>query len=660
MAMSLITPCLAPLLAIASLISPVSEPASYRRYRMFELAILADVVVSGEIIEVGPKTFDFAVEEWIVGGKASGKLCVQRFKNWTCHYRWTEYAPGQRLLLFLRRDAQTPRVLGILGAGDEGEMPFVGDHVITHDAHGYRVRGYDVATYQAAGGSISGSMMPFRELASAIQGFRANYSWSKANDGWPIATVGPRGSMEEVEAFAQTSKLALHLHDEARSSTQWTGTREEAAASLQAGSLRRILASEHGYSGRSRLAPGREPDPFGSELQSNFGAATAFVGDIDGDGTLDLAVGAPRDSYLGHFHGAVWILMLERDGRVRASTEIREQLAGFSPSMNEFAALGTALTPLGDLNGDSIPDLAVGAPGWEGATESRGGVWVLFLKRDGSVAREVELGSLQPMSAVGVGPGSGIGESLAHLGDLDGDGALELAIGQDPDFDLARKSGRSVFIVSLERDATVRRVRRIHDRTDGFSSEYSWFGDALAGIGDVDGDGTRDLAIADTYDHDGGQVRGCVWVVFLAPDATVKSKQKISDWAGGFEGALVDWARFGASLAGPGDIDGDGIPDLLVGSSEAIWTLLLRRNGTVRDYRRAAIADKTSGPLDLHGSISYAGGSPDDPRPRLAVGGSLRGEGPKEGDGTQLNRMAPADAVVWWLTVQKNGRLAAW
>ena len=110
------------------------------------------------------------------------------------------------------------------------------------------------------------------------------------------------------------------------------------------------------------------------------------------------------------------------------------------------------------------------------------------------------------------------------------------------------------------------------------------FGSSTPSLGDLDGDGVGDLAVGARNDDDGGDRRGAVWMLFLNPDGTVKSHQKISDHEGGFTGILDDVDRFGISVASLGDLDGDGVIDLAVGADRdddggidrgAVWVLFL-------------------------------------------------------------------------------------
>ena len=93
-----------------------------------------------------------------------------------------------------------------------------------------------------------------------------------------------------------------------------------------------------------------------------FGSSVTSLGDLDGDGVGDLAVGAIRDDDGGINRGAVWVLFLDTDGRVKSHQKISNTEGGFTGVLNDGDAFGHSLASLGDLDGDGVVDLAVGAP----------------------------------------------------------------------------------------------------------------------------------------------------------------------------------------------------------------------------------------------------------------------------------------------------------
>jgi hypothetical protein len=132
-----------------------------------------------------------------------------------------------------------------------------------------------------------------------------------------------------------------------------------------------------------------------------FGRAVTSLGDLDGDGVTDLAVGAPGPAYSSG--NAVHVLFLNTNGTVKSHQLIT--------GVNRF---GSSVGSLGDIDGDGVTDLAVGA-----ADTRTGTVELLFLTANGT-----ERSRGQIASNVG-----GYGTSVASLGDLDGDGLTDLAIG---------------------------------------------------------------------------------------------------------------------------------------------------------------------------------------------------------------------------------------
>jgi len=347
-----------------------------------------------------------------------------------------------------------------------------------------------------------------------------------------------------------------------------------------------------------------------------FGVSAAPL-DLDGDGRPELAVGAYAD---GGDEGAVWLLSLHPDGTVAASHKLR--LAGAEAGDH----VGTALATVGDLDGDGIAELAVGADRDDDGGTDRGAVTLLFLDAAGDVRQSQKISSTTGGLSDGPADGDLFGHSVAALGDVDGDGTPDLAVGGD-DADDGGPSRGAVWVLFLNTDGTVRATQRISDTAGGFTGvldDVDLFGQAVAGPGDLDGDGTPDLAVSATLDDDGGDARGAVWVLFLNADGTVREHQKISDTAGGFAGPLHDGDLFGSSLAAPGDVDGDGTPDLLVGANRddtdgdnhgTGWLLALRPDGTVRQASRLSAATAGSadagdewGPLATLGDLDGDGG----------------------------------------------------
>ena len=117
-----------------------------------------------------------------------------------------------------------------------------------------------------------------------------------------------------------------------------------------------------------------------------FGFSVASLGDLDGDGVGDFGgVGAHFDDDGGQDGGAVWILFLNTDGTVKSHQKISDTAGGFTGSLDDHDLFGRSVASLGDLDGDGVTDLGVGAIWDDDGGENRGAVWILFLNADGTV-----------------------------------------------------------------------------------------------------------------------------------------------------------------------------------------------------------------------------------------------------------------------------------
>ena len=350
--------------------------------------------------------------------------------------------------------------------------------------------------------------------------------------------------------------------------------------------------------------------------RDRFGKSVAQLTDIDGNGVVDLAVGAWGDDDGGNEAGAIWLLFLNRNGTVRGHQKISAFEGGFTGSLDKWDIFGTAVTSIGDLNGDGRSDIAVGAPGDDDGGSTRGAVWVLFLEADGRVGSHQKISDTQGGFEGKLVDYAEFGASVVSMGDLNGDGIIELAIGSPHDADGGYQTG-AVWVLSVNQDGTVRSHQKISDLAGNFGGELhdqDFFGFGVAAIGDLDQDGVSDLVVGAPGDDDGGFRHGAIWIMFLNSDGTVKQHQKISDTQGGFMGELEYNEWFGASVASCGDLNGDGISDIAVGapgrgsrSHGAVWILFLNASGTVQSHVLISDAEGGfEGTLDPDGGLGWS------------------------------------------------------
>jgi len=260
----------------------------------------------------------------------------------------------------------------------------------------------------------------------------------------------------------------------------------------------------------------------GSIPGDRFGASVARAGDLDADGVDDLLVGSPRSSTGGlQTNGGVKVYSL-------ASGVERFEIGGDSA----FDQFGAAVAAAGDVNGDGIPDLLAASPGGD---PSAGSV---------SVLSGVDGGVIQLM--VGDSAGDAFGRSIAAAGDVDADGFPDWIVGA-PDADIPAKSAGLARVFSGATGTVLFDLRG--------TAFIDRLGTAVAGAGDVDGDGHGDVMVGAPL-ADGGAFNG--------GEATVVSGASgvslWSVWGTGPADQLGFW------VAGVGDANGDGLSDVAVGA----------------------------------------------------------------------------------------------
>ena len=132
--------------------------------------------------------------------------------------------------------------------------------------------------------------------------------------------------------------------------------------------------------------------------------------------------------------GAVHILLLNSDGTVKSSQEISDTQGNFD-ALNENDIFGIDLVNLSDINNDGITDIAVGAHGDSENGLSRGAVYILFLNSDGTVKDSQKISSTEGNFKEILDPYDAFGRAISNIGDFDGDGVSDIAVGAYHDDD---------------------------------------------------------------------------------------------------------------------------------------------------------------------------------------------------------------------------------
>lgn len=337
---------------------------------------------------------------------------------------------------------------------------------------------------------------------------------------------------------------------------------------------------------------------FGQSTGDESGGAVASAGDINGDGIDDLIIGAPQQGNLGTgdpdlLAGRTYV-MFGRVGGPITSVDlgaIADGTNGFvidgQSGTDTFS--GQSVASAGDINGDGLDDLVIGVPyavGAGGLPLAAGRSYVLFGSNTGFSA-SISLPSL----AAGIGgfviygeDGSDLsGWSVTSAGDINGDGHDELIIGAPHAASAgnARSLAGDSYVVFGHAGGFGAGIHLsdIAAGTGGFVVHGQEFhdesGTSVASAGDVNGDGFDDLIIGAPGGDaaaNGKSGAGDTYVVFGKAGGFGASLD-LTQIAGGIGGFVIFGQDItdgsGISVSGAGDINGDGIDDLLIGANHA-------------------------------------------------------------------------------------------
>ena len=312
----------------------------------------------------------------------------------------------------------------------------------------------------------------------------------------------------------------------------------------------------------------------GESNGGDSGYSVSSAGDVNGDGLDDLMISA---IYANSNAGESYIVFGKQDNAVINLSAIAAGKGGFvvnGESANDYS--GHSVSSAGDVNGDGLDDLIVGAYLATPSGKSQAGKsYVVFGKKDNTNAIElsaIAAGGTGGFVINGESMGDFSGHSVSNAGDVNGDGLDDLIIG-------TYGAGKS-YVVFGKQDNIAINLSDIVAGTGGFvingesahdESAHDYSGYSVSSAGDVNGDGLDDLIVGARKANPSGKLNaGKSYVVFGKQDNTAINLSDIVAGTGGFviNGELAG-DESGYSVSSAGDVNGDGLDDLIVGAREA-------------------------------------------------------------------------------------------
>ncbi|MCB1162697.1 FG-GAP repeat protein, partial [bacterium] len=277
-----------------------------------------------------------------------------------------------------------------------------------------------------------------------------------------------------------------------------------------------------------------------NQMSSDWGAALAWAGDVNGDGYSDLLISAPYYTGGYDFEGIVALYPGSADG---PSTTPAWIVYG-----DQYGAeLGLSVASAGDVNGDGYADVILGAPGVDTGNADAGQVFVYY----GSSAG---LSSTPDWTAVGDRPQALFGASVSTAGDVNGDGYADVIIGASEFPDGQFQEGGAFVYLGSATGLADSPAWSVESDLDG-----AHLGCAVSTAGDVNGDGYSDVIVG-AQDFSSGVPNEGRAFLYLG-SAAGPSPSYVWFAEGGTTGA-----QFGHAVASAGDVNGDGYADVAIGA----------------------------------------------------------------------------------------------
>jgi len=268
-----------------------------------------------------------------------------------------------------------------------------------------------------------------------------------------------------------------------------------------------------------------------------LGFSVSTAGDVNGDGYSDVLVGAPKYDNGQADEGAAFLYPGTASGISLAATVLECNQAN--------AQMGYSVSNAGDINKDGFADIMVGAPYYDASTSNEGVVMIYKGSANGLVTNSPYIFKLDQAEA-------NLGISVAMAGDVNGDGYSDMLAGAHQFDNGQSNEGVGVLILGANNGLGTYTLMECNQKD-------AMMGFAVAGAGDVDGDGFSDVMAGARLYSNGQYLEGAAFIFRGSANGVVTANPTV------IESNQID-ARLGHALSSAGDLNGDGFSDIAVGA----------------------------------------------------------------------------------------------